>query len=177
MRSSQRRARPCRRAAFAALLAAWLAAPAGAQEAPAEPEIDAYLMQHGWFTIDKLYHFGVSAVAASTLYAGGREVGLGRRPAAVVSVALVSAAGLIRELRSPHEDRLVSTTYLSRKDLVWNSVGIAVGIAVTDRVFARRRQPPGGGAAAGAARSAPGSGARAAPLARRYPGRRVAGRQ
>lgn len=139
---------PPRRRALAAALAALLlavilaAAPAGAQSSDAV--LDAYTMRQGWFTRDKAYHFGASALGAAALYVAGRELGLGRWGAVGVSASLMATAGLIWELNDEDDPRMLSATRFSRKDMAWNGIGIVVGIGVPDLALPRWRRngPP-----------------------------------
>ncbi|HEV2733204.1 MAG TPA: hypothetical protein VGV85_00150, partial [Longimicrobiaceae bacterium] len=126
------------------LPALWLAAPLHGQGAepartPARPlfgasaGIPSYAHQQGWFSRDKLYHFGISAVGAGGLYAGGRRLGLSRRQAALASTLVMGAAGVWREVGTTDRADPLTRRKLSRKDLVWDAAGIVLGLAVADR--------------------------------------------
>ncbi|HEX2187937.1 MAG TPA: hypothetical protein VHG51_03515 [Longimicrobiaceae bacterium] len=111
-------------------------ASAGASSGP----IPDYAGSHGWFTRDKLYHFGVSAAGSGALYAAGRRVGLGRREALAAAALVVGAAGVWREVGTSDPDDLLTRQRASRRDLVWDGVGIAVGLVVADRWLGARAE-------------------------------------
>ena len=113
-----------------ALLALPLGAPLRAQAADASTE---YERRQAWFSRDKLYHFGISAAGTGALYAGGRSLGLSRRQAALASTLVVGAAGVWREVGTTDRSDPLTRRKLSRRDLVWDGVGIALGLAVADR--------------------------------------------
>lgn len=104
---------------------AWAAAAASDPAPPGD--------RQGWFTRDKLYHFGVSAAGSGALYAGGRRVGIGRGRALAASALVMGAAGVWREVGTTDRADLLTRRRLSRRDLVWNGVGIAAGLAAADR--------------------------------------------
>jgi uncharacterized protein YfiM (DUF2279 family) len=126
------------------LLALPLAAPLHGQatepvRTPARPlfgasaGIPSYEHQQGWFSRDKLYHFGISAVGTGGLYAGGRRLGLSRWQAALASTLVMGAAGVWREVGTTDRADPLTRRKLSRKDLVWDAAGIALGLVVVDR--------------------------------------------
>ena len=117
------------------LLLPWvlLAAP-GAAQAPGEEFPDPYGLEQTWTSRDKIYHFGVSAVAAAAVYGGARWVGVKRWPAMGIAVGLTGAAGIVREI----QDRRRPEKYFSEKDLLWNAGGIVVGVWIPDRLLSRR---------------------------------------
>jgi uncharacterized protein YfiM (DUF2279 family) len=123
---------------------AWGPARGGAQEPPpaAAPAVLAgdtlhpYGVPQTWTSRDKALHLGVSALAAGAVYAAGRAGGLERRPAAVLSAVVVGTAGLLREVADRRSGE--PAKYFSEKDMLWNGVGIAVGIWLSDRLFGAR---------------------------------------
>lgn len=131
--------------ALVALLSLPLSAPlhgqaaesAGASARPlfgaAAAAIPSYANQQEWFSRDKLYHFGISAAGTGGLYAGGRRLGLPRRQAALASTLVVGAVGVWREVGTTDPDDPLTRDHVSRKDLVWDAAGIALGLAVADR--------------------------------------------
>ena len=119
-----------------ALLLLLLAAPAALAQETADSS--AYARSQGWFSRDKGLHFGVSAAAAGGLYAAGVEGGIRRPYAAAASAALVGAAGLWREIGTTEPGNLITREYLSGKDLVWDAVGIAAGLAITEAYYRAR---------------------------------------
>lgn len=113
---------------------AWLAA---ASLGPDEPLPGSYGVEQTWTSRDKLYHFALSGAGAAAVYSGARWMGIGRRTAIWLSVGLVGAAGVVREV----SDRRRPDKYFSEKDLLWNAAGIALGIAIPDRLlFPRPRE-------------------------------------
>jgi uncharacterized protein YfiM (DUF2279 family) len=143
--------------ALLALLSPPLSAPLHGQAAegagaPARPlfgasaaVIPSYRNQQEWFSRDKLLHFGISAAGTGGLYAGGRRLGLSRRQAALASTLVMGAAGVWREVGTTDPADPLTRGHISRKDLVWDAVGIALGLAVADRWTG---SPGGGGEAA-----------------------------
>jgi len=103
-------------------------------------EIDLYQFRHAWFSRDKAYHFGVSAIGSAALYGLSRELGAGRWGAVAFSAGAMTTLGLFRELYDEESQRLLTRRRFSRKDVVWNSVGITVGISITDLALERRRR-------------------------------------
>lgn len=103
-----------------------------------------YAQQRGWFTRDKGLHFGISAVGAGGVYALGRELGLGRWASVAASALVMGSIGLAREVvdRDDHVN-YVSRRFISGRDLVWDGVGVVVGISVTDLLFRRRWESRG----------------------------------
>ncbi|MEW5926870.1 MAG: hypothetical protein AB1941_05270 [Gemmatimonadota bacterium] len=123
-----------------ALLALALAAPLRAQDAGASE----YERRQAWFSRDKTYHFGISAAGAGALYAGARRLGLSRRQAALASTLAVGAAGVWREVGTTDRADPLTRRKLSRRDLVWDGAGIALGLAVADRWLGAPRRDPDG---------------------------------
>jgi uncharacterized protein YfiM (DUF2279 family) len=118
-------------------LAVAFPSPASGQQAD---EIDLYALRHGWFSLDKAYHFGVSAIGSAALYGLSRELGAGRWGAFVFSAGAMTTLGLFRELYDEESQRLLTRRGFSRKDVVWNSLGITFRISVTDLSMERRRR-------------------------------------
>ena len=106
-------------------------------EAATSDTLSAYDRRQAWFSRDKAYHFTISAVGAGGVYGLGREVGLNRWQSAALSAVLVGTVGVLREVVLVSDDNYLSRRFLSRRDLVWNTVGISVGISVAD-LWARR---------------------------------------
>lgn len=85
-----------------------------------------------WFSRDKGCHFVISAVGASGMYTVARQVGIRALPAAAGAAAVMGAIGFTREVLQPRNpDNLVTRRFLSRRDLAWNTAGIALGILLT----------------------------------------------
>ncbi|HEV2147609.1 MAG TPA: hypothetical protein VGR37_09430 [Longimicrobiaceae bacterium] len=144
----------------------WLLLLAAAPLHGQEEAASSYERQQAWFSRDKLYHFAISAAGTGALHAAGRKLGLPRGRSAVAAVLVVGAAGVWREVGTADPDDLVTRQKLSRRDLVWDAAGIAVGLAVSDRWIARRSArdageplavppPPSATAPDGAAEPAP----------------------
>src|SRR5687768_7929435 len=45
---------------------------------------------------------------------------------------LVGTAGILLEIGTSHRNSLLTRAHLSRRDLVWDAVGIVIGISLTD---------------------------------------------
>ena len=82
-----------------------------------------------WFSPDKLCHFGVSAVGSAGLYGLGRLVGLSGWKSVAVSAFIVGSLGIWREIGTTDPADPLTRQNLSRKDLVWDGLGIFVGIS------------------------------------------------
>lgn len=121
--------------AAAALLILFAATSAAAQNGE---QADGYQSSQGWLGRDKQLHFGISAVASAGLFAVGVEVGLARWQSAAVSAAVVGAAGVWREIGTADRQNLLTRQKLSRRDLVWDAVGIGVGLAATELYYRAR---------------------------------------
>ncbi len=113
-------------------LAAPLRGQAAAPPAPAEGPSE-YEREQAWFSRDKLLHFGISAVGTGGLYAGARRLGLSRWQSALASTLVMGAAGVWREVGTTSRADPLTRRRLSRRDLVWDGAGIALGLAVADR--------------------------------------------
>lgn len=111
---------------------------AAAADDPGEPLPGSYGVEQTWTSRDKLYHFTLSGAGAAAVYSGARWVGVGRPGAIGLAVGLVGAAGVMREIT----DRRRPDKYFSEKDLLWNAAGIALGIAIPDRLLFPRRSTP-----------------------------------
>jgi uncharacterized protein YfiM (DUF2279 family) len=123
---------------LACLQFAFGAGEACAQEGPEAP-LSLYEQRRGWLSQDKAYHFAVSAAGSAGVYAIAREAGMSRRQGAITATLLMGAAGFFREaLDFDDPNRLISAREFSRKDMVWNSAGIIVGITVSDRLLRHR---------------------------------------
>lgn len=88
-----------------------------------------------WFSRDKAYHFSVSAVGAGGVYAIGRGLGLSRVQSALASAVILGTAGIWREIGTTDRTDLITRRHISEKDLVWDGIGIAVGISVSDLLY------------------------------------------
>lgn len=115
------------------LLLCW--SPLRAQQAPPTAAPGEYGVRETWTSADKWYHLGISAAGAAALYSGGRVAGMRRWRAVAVAAGVMGAVGLYREI----DDERRPDKYFSEKDLLWDAVGIAVGIVVPDFLFQRRR--------------------------------------
>lgn len=111
---------------------------AAASLGPDEPLPGSYGVEQTWTSRDKLYHFALSGAGAAAVYSGARWIGVGRRTTIWLSVGLVGAAGVVREV----SDRRRPDKYFSEKDLLWNAAGIALGIAIPDRLLFPRQSEP-----------------------------------
>jgi len=125
-------------------LAATLATPNPAFGLSAASDtLSAYQQQIGWTSRDKGYHFALSALGAAGVYSAVRALGFGRAGSAIASVTVVGTAGILREVLAVGDpDRLFTSDFFSRRDMVWNGVGIAVGVTTAD-LFHRRRSRNG----------------------------------
>jgi len=97
-----------------------------------------YRDQNSWVSYDKQLHFAISAAGSSIVYGAARELGLGRWSAAGASAFLMGTAGVLREIANRDRSNLLSRDHISRKDLVWDGVGIVVGISATELVLGSR---------------------------------------
>lgn len=102
---------------LATMFVALLAPPAHAATPPAAPD--------PWFGRDKALHFGVSAGLAATGYAASSLVFEDRSARLVSGAGLALTAGIAKELNdlAGHGDP-------SWKDLTWDAVGTAAGLAL-----------------------------------------------
>lgn len=115
--------------ALALFVLAGSAVPAVAQSAGSTPS--AYDLRQGWFSRDKAYHLSLSAAGAAGSYAVARHFGLERWQAAVVSVVATGTMGLLRETWDTGQPGVQFTRrFFSRRDMMWNGIGIAVGIPI-----------------------------------------------
>lgn len=93
----------------------------------------------GWFSADKLCHFGVSAVGAAGLYGIGRVAGLSGWQSAAASAVIMGSLGIWREIGTTDPADPLTRQNLSRKDLLWDGLGIVVGISTGRLVEGLRR--------------------------------------
>ena len=105
----------------ALILIATIASGAGAQAVNRSPHPD------GWFGIDKIKHFFVSAFINSVSYSAMQAAGVNHRPAMAGAIGITMAAGVARELH----DMRVPGNLFSLRDLTWDAIGTAVGATVT----------------------------------------------
>lgn len=127
--------------ALVLLVAALHPGPAAAASTLAADTLSRYEMRQAWLSRDKAYHFAISAAGSAGVYALARELGLGRRAAAVTSVLVVGAVGVMREVVGPDPDNRLTRRFFSRRDLVWDGAGIVVGISLTELLFGARWNP------------------------------------
>lgn len=101
-----------------------------------------------WFAPDKALHFGVSAGLASAGYAASSLLFEDRRARLLSGAGLALTAGIAKELSD-----LAGNGDPSWKDLTWDAVGTAVGLAVAwaidSFVIAPLTHGPGPGPARG----------------------------
>lgn len=98
-----------------------------------------YRDPNSWFSRDKFYHFTISAAGSGGVYSLGREMGLGRWQSAAAGIVIMGTAGVLREIGTTDRTNLLTRTRISRKDLVWDGIGIAVGVSLTDLYYRHRR--------------------------------------
>lgn len=98
--------------------------------AASDPDPTLYELRQGWFSRDKAYHFGISAAGSAGLYTLDRAVGLNRWQSAAIAALAVGTAGVLRETLATSEPQIFTQGHLSRRDLVWNTVGIAVPVSL-----------------------------------------------
>lgn len=99
----------------------------------------AYQLRQGWFSRDKAYHVSISAAGAAGTYLVSRELGLGKWQATLVSIVATGTVGLLREtwdMEQPGID--LTRRFFSRRDMVWNGIGIAIGIPIGDLIAGSR---------------------------------------
>ncbi|MEX2584609.1 MAG: hypothetical protein WD766_15175 [Gemmatimonadota bacterium] len=120
--------------AIACVLILFFVAPPPLAAQDADDTLTPYELRVGWLSRDKAYHFGLSAAGAGGLYALGREVGLGRWSSAVGAGLVMGTIGVLRELHDADDPHLLTTGKFSRRDMVWNGLGIVVGVSVSDIV-------------------------------------------
>jgi putative lipoprotein len=74
----------------------------------------------GWFGVDKVKHFVVSAMAQAVTYAGLQYVGARHDVALVGSLATGATVGVARELHGRRTGGIFSV-----RDLAWDGAGLA----------------------------------------------------
>lgn len=89
-----------------------------------------YLSSEMWLSPDKGLHFLVSASVAACTYGWTlkRHPG-GRTRAVIVALGAVTLLGLTREASDAWLGK-----YFSEKDILWNSLGVVLGIAVVSPI-------------------------------------------
>jgi uncharacterized protein YfiM (DUF2279 family) len=79
--------------------------------------------QDGWFGIDKLKHFFMSAFIESVTYSALQAAKVKHRPALGSAIGVTMAVGVARELH----DRRVPGNLFSVRDLTWDAIGTTAG--------------------------------------------------
>ena len=95
----------------------------------------------GWFTRDKACHFGFSFAGAAGVFFLGGAAGLSALQSTGASAAIIGLAGVWREVGTNDPVDPLTRQNLSRKDLAWDGLGIAAGLAAAN-LFRRRRRLP-----------------------------------
>lgn len=85
------------------------------------------LAMDGWFGVDKMKHFFMSAFIQSLTYSSARAVGASHDGAYVSATAATVGFGLGREIYDGKVKRA-----FSYKDLVWDGAGLAAGMALVN---------------------------------------------
>lgn len=97
--------------------------PAPARPDLARPDPIWPVQQDRWFAEDKLKHAFSSIAALNFAFAGARTAGL-RDESAIIAAALSgAAAGIWKEVHDRRRGRPFSS-----RDLVWDGVGLALGV-------------------------------------------------
>ncbi len=81
----------------------------------------------GWFGIDKVKHFFMSAFINSVSYSALQWAGVNHSSARTAAIGITMAAGLGRELH----DMRVPGNIFSVRDLTWDAIGTAAGASLT----------------------------------------------
>lgn len=81
-----------------------------------------------WMGPDKLQHFAMSFAATSFAY-GAARFALDREPATLTATGAALAAGLGKEIFDLRAGRSFSA-----RDLLWDAAGVAVALALVDRI-------------------------------------------
>ena len=84
--------------------------------------------EDAWFAADKLRHFFLSFAVTGMAFGTIRTTGLDGAPALLLAGAAAGAAGLWKEFY----DRSIGRPF-SRKDLVWDGLGIAAGLILASQ--------------------------------------------
>ncbi len=84
--------------------------------------------EDAWFAEDKLRHFFLSFAVTGMAFGTIRTTGLDGAPALLLAGAAAGAAGLWKEFY----DRSIGRPF-SRKDLVWDGLGIAAGLILASQ--------------------------------------------
>lgn len=101
-------------------------ASAAGQVAGADQEADPRVDR--WFGEDKLQHLTMSFAATTMLYGGSRLL-LDPGPALTVAVAGGMGLGVGKEVVDARSGR-----WFSMKDLAWDAAGVALGLALAERI-------------------------------------------
>ena len=94
-----------------------------AQAAVAHPD--------GWFGIDKLKHFFMSAFIESVTYSALQAARVRHRPALGSAIGITLAVGVAREI---HDKRTPGNIF-SVRDLTWDAVGTTAGAVLLSRTI------------------------------------------
>ena len=94
-----------------------------AQAAVAHPD--------GWFGIDKLKHFFMSAFIESVTYSALQAARVRHRPALGGAIGITLAVGVAREI---HDKRTPGNIF-SVRDLTWDAVGTTAGAVLLSRTI------------------------------------------
>jgi putative lipoprotein len=111
---------------------------------PARSEVTETPKRDGWLSSDKAAHFGLSAVLAGAGYAGGAFLFEAPEARWLTGAGRAVGAGVAKELVDAGRG-----SFFSWKDLTWDVLGAATGLALSwavDRLLLQR-----GGAGEGAA--------------------------
>ncbi|HJQ12570.1 MAG TPA: VanZ family protein [Gemmatimonadaceae bacterium] len=81
----------------------------------------------GWFGLDKVKHFFMSAFINTVSYSALQWAGVNHSTARTAAIGITMAAGLGRELH----DMRVPGNIFSVRDLTWDAIGTAAGAAIT----------------------------------------------
>jgi putative lipoprotein len=83
----------------------------------------------GWFGIDKIKHFFISAFIESVSYSALQAARVDRRPALAGAIGVSAAFGVARELH----DKRMPGNHFSYRDLTWDALGIGAGAVMLKR--------------------------------------------
>ena len=81
--------------------------------------------REGWFGVDKIKHFFISAFVTSVSFSAFQAAGANRRTALTGALGVTAAAGIGRELH----DRRKKNSF-SYRDLIWDAVGAGAAAAM-----------------------------------------------
>jgi len=84
------------------------------------------VVRDGWFGIDKIKHFFLSAFIESVSFSVLQAAHVKRRPALSAAIGVTAAVGVAREIH----DKRTPGKWFSYQDLAWDALGIGAGAAV-----------------------------------------------